>query len=92
MEAAFDFNRMKSTRTFLSVRHSYHMQRRQQLPWSKPQSSSYHGAFLAKKKLATFNRWSSHRSCSIKKVALKILQNPQENIFDTVSFLMKLHA
>ena len=34
--------------------------------------------------------WYSHRSCSIKKVFLKISQNSQENACDRVPFLIKL--
>ena len=35
---------------------------------------------------------SSHQSCSIKKVFLKILQNSQENACASVSFLIKLQV
>ena len=35
---------------------------------------------------------SSHRSCSVKKVFLEILQNSQENTYATASFLIKLQA
>ena len=51
----------------------------------RTQYNSYHGVFFVKK-LTAF----SHRRCYIKKVALKNLQNLQENIFDTVSFFNEI--
>ena len=46
-------------------------------------------------KLLCFSMWSarsSHRSCSVKKVLLKISRNLQENTCARVSFLIKLQA
>ena len=56
-------------------------------------SSSYHGDIFCKKMFTAFSR-RKHATGGvlIKKFALKNLQNPQENFFDTVPFLIKLQA
>ena len=77
---AFDFNQMKSTWKFLSVKTRIICRGVVRTP-----PSSYHRAFFAEKCLWLLAVGSSHRRCS-KKVALKNLQNLQENICDSLFF------
>ena len=87
VEAAFDFNQMKSTWKFFSAnsKNLYHIQRHppQQLPWS----------FFLQKNVYSFQPLEAATGVVlIKNFALKSFQNLQENISDTVSFLLKLQA